>query len=342
MKKIITTITIALIAITASTAAILNPNNGGVQDSETIAHLYMRSFTDHYVFDINAIQVTSNGQTQVMIRLTTDKQLVITNMAINNCTVPLPKPLLGIPIHEKGLRDVNVNAYGVDKTGMQTMYGYSYTNVLIAGDPISVTLQPMVPPSGLALSAEEMNGSTVEVEGADWGGWFIQDGQAYLQTGPYSIGARYTVYDGNGNIIRRGYIDPLRDQPSEETSSVLNVKIAGGVQEAIFGDSGYRWFGSQKFTGLTERDGAVVKAKVYTVPDLNRKRLIVQVNNLNGGSVTIKDPQTGNEIGTIKNVYDGGWVEYRTEDYLDSAMVTILPAPGVSDPDDFYISIQRY
>ncbi len=348
MKKIVTIIVAALIAVSsytsnAQSSKIKSPQSGGFQDAETLARAFLLHTTDHYAGWVDAQQMIDQTWVPIRMRFSMGPDCLITNLVINEKNIPLPEPIAGIPVPDSGYQGFSVSISALDHNGALASSGSFNTNALFKGDAIKIALEPDMPSFKVPLNGTDPNSISVQMDGVDWWGWGPDGDYMIIQPGPFSIGATYNVVDGNGGRLAWGRIDPFKDQVLIEDPA-LNIVRAGGEREARLGEYGYCWFSNQKFDCHVVRNGQAVAAKVYDVPDIGRHHLTIYANNLNGATITIKRPVPSGdmpEVPTLTTTDQYGQVMYYTKEVLDNAVVTVLPPIGKDSANQFQIQFQR-
>ena len=332
MKKIVTLLSVLVAMITSVSSASAQK----FRDAEEMAQAFLLRDADHYTGYVNALTVENDRETYLSMEFAMSSDMLITNLSINGTNVPLPKPLYGLPIPKAGFRSFNMSLNALDKGGYMAASGYYWTNSLLRGDKISVLMEPMMPATFVPFPTENPDSLMVEITGADGWGWGYDTarGGFVLQIAAGTIGAEYKIIDPNGDILKRGMIDMFSSTEVVDDNSVVNVHQVGGGTTIRFGGDTYKSFRNQGFKSKVVRDGQLVSALVAGISDLNRRRLYIQSYGVAGVKVEVRRWNANSEMELVPVTHysygeKGGDVFYTTE-YLDKAVVTIMPPDGQS------------
>lgn len=339
---------LSLLGISASAQQISSvrpPDGGGFQDSEMLARAFLQHVTDYFRGNVYTEQKLDNGYTQpICMEFGMGKDMMITNLVINKKNIPLVRPLAGIPVPVSGYHYFDLRLEAYDKNQVLASTGDYHAKGLRVGDRISVVLQPKMPLIEIPLN-DRVNITNIDVmiDGADWWGWYVENGMLIIQPGPFSINGKCEVIDrSTGETVARRYIDPFAGKQGDQ-EAIFSVTQAGGVISVDLSNQAYAsWFGGQQFDGHIYREGKALSAKVYSLSGVSGEPFTIHVSNLGDGSVTVKKPvEFGEmpEIPTKKVVDQDGFVSYEVSEPIDNAVVTVRP--GVStDKGNFTIWFQ--
>ena len=358
MKKIASYLTIASILFVASSSMVSAQTTSvpasvpatpgqNYEDAETLAQAFLLHNTDHYIAQLWSYNQSSG--TSYSLNMVLDNNLFITNMTVNSTNIPLPQPLGGIPVPASGYQNVQIQITAVDKYGNTASTGQLITNYLGQGSLVSISMAPQFPPTAIQLQQGlDPNTIAVNLTGVNGWGWSYDPSTGLLTISVFdqtTTDIGYTVTDGSGGLLAHGSLPFFQQIPGAGTgtNSVFDLHNAGGVLVLPLGTNGYNYGNNLPFDSTVTRNGQVVPTKVIGVPDVsNQSKLYINAYNLNGGTIEVRQWSATGTMTLIPcsvttDAY--GDTTMITSEYVDKAVITVLPAQGQTNSTfNLYVS----
>lgn len=335
MKKFMINVLAAIVGLAVCTAA--TAQTVKYQDAEQFARAYLRTKTTHYVLLVGARPAGTD--TWLNMEYTMDaRTLRITNFNFYGTNVPLLKPLPGLPIPTNGYQDFNLSIIGYDAARNQSCHGYMYTNMLVRGDSIAVTVLPEIPSALVSFTAPDPNEYEMEFDGASGGYYYDWGLKGFVVRLNDSLQAEYTIRHRVTKEIPaggRGVINVFEDVKAPSDSPVNVRHVAGIVEIGLSTGGKYTDRQSLPFDSVVTRDDQGVPAKVLMVRDIGRRWMYMYVSR--GGIVEVRRPEQ-NDVLPMRVFYRSDkMVGYSLEMPLDDARVTVFPNDDGDETFDIYI-----
>jgi hypothetical protein len=337
MKKLVSSL---IVVLALFVSAFSTKAQEQFMDAEALAQATLLHDTERYALELSGID--ENGIRFNCFAIL-DSELMVTNLTINNKSIPLPKPLGGIPLPTNGLWNAYAYVRALDKYGDVGSQGQSNFDYLSKGDRISVMMTPQFPPTGVYIGTD-LDPRDLNVEINSSGGW----GSSYdPRTGiillevfnPTTTDLWYRITGYNGVLLAQDWLPLLQPQGGNNASSnsALSLSNAGGVINVTFTQK--RQYGQLRkvaFDSAVRREGQIVKAKVITVSGLRDAMLYFSIYTRGGGVGKIEvqkwAPSGPMRFVPIRKIVDEwGNITVATEERLEKAVVTVYPSSEVED-----------
>jgi hypothetical protein len=207
-------------------------------------------------------------------------------------------------------------------------------------------MNPKMPPVFIPFPTSDPYNLNLVITGLDGYGWyydFQRGGFVIMFYGQYTGEGQYQIVDGNGNIIDRGSITPFNAPNPANGPTVVNVALAGGIKKFDFVSYSLDLYGL-KYDSATKRNDTPTKAAVLGIKGFKHSRLYMYAYNLNGSTVEVKRANPTSKMDVVSTkIYDQGYGSFliTTEEYLDDAIITVIPPADKSDLQPFHLYFYR-
>ncbi|MEK7646736.1 MAG: hypothetical protein AAB381_03545 [Patescibacteria group bacterium] len=240
MKKILFALLVAVAFLCPRAFAQQELDESNV-DAVTVARAFaLKSPTYFQVRWYGEVPVSNQWQRVSMVMIVRKSDFAITNLSINDVTVPLSKPLYGVPLGTAGImRNVYVSVDARTKTGSHAGYGNLDRNMVTKDDNIVVTLVPNGVPQEIpvdeSVSKEDLQEADLNIEGFHYGyGYGIQNGKFIVELPPVGGVYKYTLRRrSDGSVIGSGWIRPFKPTVTP-SDAYTGVRYIGGVMGVDF------------------------------------------------------------------------------------------------------------
>lgn len=247
MKKMIAGILLAIVLCTgvqAQNDTNINPLN--------IARAFSLKTPAYFKCQLYGLALVSNSwQRTTMTFFVQKSDFAITNLDINGKSIPLPKPIFGLPLGDGGIiSDVYVSVAAYTRSGENCGYGSSQLPMVSKNDQIEVVLRPTDVRVEIPVDVSKYaNDIHLEIENFVYGyGWGTDsDGKFYVSLPPVGGSYHYILRRwSTGEPIGEGYIEPFKGVKTQN-DAFLGVTYMGNVLGANFQmESGDEWISIPK------------------------------------------------------------------------------------------------
>ena len=245
-----------------------------------------------------------------------------------------------------GFQNVNIQITAMDKYGAQAAQGQFYTNYLVQGSLITMSMTPQFPPVAIQLQKGlDQSSMVVNITGSNGWGWSYDPSTGLLTISifdPSTTDINYTVTDGTGGLLAHGPLPFFQSFPGSGTgtNSVFDLHNDGNVVILPLGSNGYNYINNMHFDSSVVRNNQYVPTKVLGVTGVGYRRLYLSSYNLNGGSVEVRNwsaTGTMNIVPVTTSTDSYGNTTVITVNPVDRAIVTLLP--GKNTPGTVYLYV---
>lgn len=223
-------------------------------------------------------------QDTIMLFAVRKSDFAITNLTINGVSIPLPKPIYGLPMGDGGIMaDVNINATAFTASGEFAGHGYNFVRLVSVNDQIEVVVRPADVRRQIPVDVGRYgNDIKLEIEEFIYGyGYGVDGDKFYVYLPP--IGGKYHYILrrwSTGEPIGEGWVEPFKD-PVVSENAYVGIRYLGNVIGVEFNKSTVdEWIAVphvQYDCSIPTEDGTNVFGKVISV-DVGAQSLEVIVN----------------------------------------------------------------
>lgn len=307
-------------------------------DAETLATAYLRTKTAYYALIVGARNPDTD--TWMEMEYTMDaKSGLITNFTYFGTNIPLVKPLVGLPIPTNGYRDFNMTVVGFDGSRERSCHGNMYTNALLRGDSIIVSVLPEIPPAFIPFVNEDPYSYNLFIDGPTMGYYYDWSRKGFVVWLEGITRAGYKIVHQATKIVPPGGVGIVDVSKGTEApqESPVNVRFIEGIVDVSMAEPGYQYFSKQSFDSTVIRARGEVAAKVFAVRDIGRRTMYIWLNH--AGQVEVRSADNDTVLSMAVIYRSDNLIGYRVDAPLDNARITVFPDGLPATDSTFEINI---